>query len=73
MFNTWNQIHVDLISSVIKEIYEMIQFFHPFNKYLTDLLNMSHIISFNPYNYMAMEVLLLSLSFSYNVDEKTEL
>lgn len=51
----------------------MIQFFHPFNKYLTDLLNMSHIISFNPYNYMAMEVLLLSLSFSYNVDEKTEL
>ena len=34
---------------------------------------MSHIISFNPYNNMAMEVLLLSLSFSYNVDEKTEL
>jgi len=40
---------------------------------LTDLLNMSHIISFNPYDNMAMEVLLLSLSFSYNVDEKAEI
>lgn len=34
---------------------------------------MSHIISFNPYDNMAMEVLLLSLSFSYNVDEKAEI
>ena len=38
MFSTWNQIHVDLISSVIKEIYEMIQFFHPFNKYFNRLI-----------------------------------
>ena len=34
---------------------------------------MSHIISFNLYDNMALEVLLLSLSFSYTVDEKIEI